>query len=121
MTEVDLDAVRRASEGLLRTGMDGGTALSAALNAIGADGVRSACGDDDLGKQIFDGFTARMSGLADTGTALQQSLTNIASGLAAAAGLLQQTDGHNAEAIRAADLGLQPDGKPLPASPERPA
>ncbi|GAA3099340.1 hypothetical protein JOF29_005771 [Kribbella aluminosa] len=117
MTDVDLQAVYGAAEGLLRTGMDGGPALTAALNAIGADGVRSACGDDETGRAIFDGFNARVANLADAGTALQQSMTNIAAGLAAAATLLRQTDGHNAEAIRAADLGLQPDGKPLPATP----
>ncbi|MGZ0148955.1 hypothetical protein ACXJJ3_17910 [Kribbella sp. WER1] len=118
MTDVDLQAVYGAAEGVLRTGMDAGPALTAALNGIGTESVRSACGDDETGRAIFDGFTARMAGLTDAGTSLQQSMTNIAAGLAGAANLLRQTDGHNAEAIQAADLGLQPNGKPLPATPD---
>ena len=119
MTEVDLAAVYRAAEKLLQTGTDGGAALTHALNAISHDGVGAACGGDETGVAIFEGFSARASGLTDAGAALQESLTNISDGVAAAANLVQLVDGHNADALRAADLGLQANGKPLP--PDAPA
>ncbi|TCC28084.1 hypothetical protein [Kribbella speibonae] len=115
MTEVDLPAVYRAAEKLLQTGTDGGTALTQALSAITREGIDAACGGDETGRAIFEGFSARVAGLNDAGAALRESLTNISDGVAAAANLVQGVDGHNAEVIRAADLGLQANGKPLPA------
>lgn len=114
MTEVDLPGVYSAAEKLLQTGADGGTALTQALNAITSGGVDAACGGDETGRAIFEGFSARAAGLIDAGTALQESLTNISDSISAAANLVQQVDGHNADALRAADLGLQSNGRPLP-------
>jgi len=114
MTEVDVLGVYRAAEKLLRTGADGGTALTQALSAISRDGVSAACGGDETGRAIFEGFTARAAGLIDAGAALRESLTNISDGISAAANVVQQVDGHNADAFRAADLGLQVNGKQLP-------
>ncbi|WP_327639734.1 hypothetical protein OHB24_15600 [Kribbella sp. NBC_00482] len=114
MIEVDLAAVYRAAEKLMQTGTDGGAALTQALNAISRDGVSAVCGGDETGRSIFEGFSTRAAGLADAGAALQESLTNISDGVAAAGNLVQQVDGHNADAIRAADLGLQANGKALP-------
>ncbi|MGW6197322.1 hypothetical protein ACWF0M_14360 [Kribbella sp. NPDC055110] len=114
MTEVNLPDVYSAAEKLLRIGVDGGTALTQALSAITPGGVDAACGGDETGRAIFEGFTARAAGLIDAGTALRESLTNISDSISAAANLVQQVDGHNADALRAADLGLQANGRPLP-------
>ena len=114
MTEVDLDAVYRAAEKLLQLGASSGATLTHALNGIGHDAVASACGGDETGVEIFQGFSARAAGLIDAGAALQESLMNISDGVSASANLVAQVDGHNADAIRAADLGLLPNGKPVP-------
>lgn len=117
MTRVDLSAVYEVGEGLYGTGLQYGPALARALEAISVEAVRAACGDNKDGKEIFDGYTTRMASLSDAGAALQESMTNLAIGLSGAAGLLEQTDGENAERVKAADLGLQLDGSPLPETP----
>ncbi|WP_427886036.1 hypothetical protein ACQHIV_26225 [Kribbella sp. GL6] len=121
MTRVDPSAVYEVGEGLYGTGMQCGPALAQALEAISVEAVQAACGHDPLGKETFDGYSTRIASLSGSGAALQESLTNIAVGLSGAAGLLEQTDGENAERVTAADLGLQLDGTPLPETPAVPA
>ncbi|MFF0266852.1 hypothetical protein [Kribbella sp. NPDC004536] len=121
MTEVDLDAVYRAAEKLLQLGSSSGATLAHALNGISHEAVASACGGDETGVEIFQGFSARAAALIDAGTSLQESLMNISDGVSASANLVAQVDGHNADALRAADLGLLPNGKPLPTDAQPPA
>lgn len=121
MTQVDLLAVYRVAERIRLLGLDGGAWLTSALNGISHDGVAEACGADEMGIQIFQGYSQLGGNLVGAGSTLEESLVNLGDGVSAGANLLQQTDGHNAEAIKAADLGLQTDGKPLPADPGKPS
>ncbi|MFD7161040.1 hypothetical protein ACFV9C_41100 [Kribbella sp. NPDC059898] len=121
MTRVDPSVVYEVGEGLYGTGLQCGPALTRALEAISVEAVQAACGHGPLGKDTFDGYSTRIASLAGAGAALQESMTNIAVGLSGAAGLLEQTDGENAERIKAADLGLQLDGTALPETADVPA
>lgn len=121
MTRVELNRVYLTADTIRRLGIDGGAHLTSALNGISHDGIGEACGSDELGLQIFQGYSQLAGNLVGAGSSLEESLITIGDGVSAGAGLLAQTDGENAEAVKAADLGLQPDGKPLPPAPANPS
>jgi hypothetical protein len=114
MTEVDLPAVYRVAEKVRTVGADGGAWLTGALNAIGPDSVASAFGGDEMGRQMADGFSQMAGNLTGAGTTLEENLIVLGDGVSGGANLVRQVDGHNADAIKATDLRLQPDGNPLP-------
>lgn len=121
MTTVDLLAVYRAADKIRLIGMSAGTALTAALAGIDQAGVADACGSDEMGSQVFQGYLQLRNELTGAGELLGESLINIGDGVSGGANLLAQTDGQNADAIKAADLGLQSDGKALPPDPAKPS
>ncbi|HZX06372.1 hypothetical protein [Kribbella sp.] len=121
MTEVDLSAVYDAAEKVRELGTTSGAWLTGALKDLGPDSLAKAFGGDDMGRKMADGFSQRFAYLSQAGAAIEQSLLNIGDGITAAGNLVEQVDGHNADALRAADLDLQTDGMPLPANAAPPA
>ncbi|WP_020386859.1 hypothetical protein [Kribbella catacumbae] len=117
MTQVNLLAVYRLAESLRLLGLEGGDWLTTSLDNLRQSGIAEACGSDEMGVQISEGYNLLADGLADAGATLETSLVNIGDGVSGGANLLRQTDGHNAEAVKAADLGLRADGTILPATP----
>ena len=121
MTRVDLHGVYGAAGQIGVAGISGGDWLAKALSDISHDAVAAACGHDKMGDEMFKGFGALTDNLANAGKDLKDSLVNLGDGVAAGGNRIAATDSQNADAITAADLGLLPDGKPLPPDPSTPS
>ncbi|GAB3406602.1 hypothetical protein [Flindersiella endophytica] len=115
--EIDeLATVRDLANSVRHIGGAAEKLLKSELDGIGQDNVREACGTDEMGVQIFEGFVQLAGQLAGAGPRLEQSLVGIGDLISVCAKRIEHTDRHNAEAIKAADLSLQPDGHRLPAA-----
>jgi hypothetical protein len=118
--KIDPQGVYGPAETLLYTASTSGAALTRALDAISPDAVRAACGGDEIGKETYEGFTARAKGLIGAGKSLDDSLSSIALDIASVARLLEQLDEQHAETLKAVDIGLQTNGR-LPGEAAPPA